>query len=111
MLDRAFEIISNKELAPLTYELTLSGSAGIEKPGQFINIALSGFYLRRPISLCDWDESGMTLIYKAVGQGTDALSRMETGDMLDILNGPSAGNDAMAGLLIEQSKDLPFMNQ
>ncbi len=31
--------------------------------------------------------------------------------MFDALNGKSPGNEVMADLLIEQSKDLPFMNQ
>ena len=31
--------------------------------------------------------------------------------MLDTLNGPSEVNEAMAAFLVEQSKDLPFMNQ
>ena len=31
--------------------------------------------------------------------------------MIDTLNGPSEGNEAMAEYLIEQTRDLPFMNQ
>ena len=31
--------------------------------------------------------------------------------MFDLLNGPSESNDAIAELLLEQAKDLPFMNQ
>lgn len=90
-----YQIIENTPIAPGTFLLDLSGDTSMVKaPGQFCQIRIPGFYLRRPISLCDWDENGMTLIYKAVGPGTDALSRLETGDTLDILNGLGNGYDA-----------------
>jgi dihydroorotate dehydrogenase electron transfer subunit len=89
-----YQIIENAQIAPQVFLLDLAGDTSMVKaPGQFCQIQLPGFYLRRPISLCDWDENGMTLIYKAVGQGTQALSRMETGDVLDILNGLGNGYD------------------
>ena len=92
-----YQIIENTQIAPGVFLQDLAGDTSMVKaPGQFCQIQIPGFYLRRPISLCDWDESGMTLIYKAVGQGTDALSRMETGDMLDILNGLGNGYDVTA---------------
>ena len=53
--------------------------------GQFVNIQLDGFYLRRPISICDFDKETLTLIYKVVGGGTEALSRMQKGEGLDLL--------------------------
>ena len=55
------------------------------KPGQFINIKLDGFYLRRPISICDWDRNTITIIYKTVGRGTEAMREYETGRTLDVL--------------------------
>lgn len=89
-----YQIIENAQIAPGVFLLDLAGDTSMVKaPGQFCQIAVPGFYLRRPISLCDWDENGMTLIYKTVGRGTDALSRMETGDTLDILNGLGNGYD------------------
>jgi len=54
-------------------------------PGQFINIKIDGFYLRRPISIADWNDESLTIIYKVVGKGTQALSEMEPGIKLDIL--------------------------
>ena len=92
-----YQIIENTEIAPGVFLMDLAGdTAMLTAPGQFCQIRVPGFYLRRPISVCDWDESGMTLIYKAVGAGTDALSRMGTGDMLDILNGLGNGYDVTA---------------
>lgn len=65
-----FTIQTNQELAPATHRMVLAGDTGaITAPGQFVNIALAGKFLRRPISVCDWDETTLTLIYKVVGQG------------------------------------------
>ena len=92
-----YQIIENAQIAPGVFLMDLAGdTAMLTAPGQFCQIRVPGFYLRRPISVCDWDESGMTLIYKAVGAGTDALSRLETGDALDILNGLGNGYDVTA---------------
>lgn len=57
------------------------------RPGQFINIRIQGFYLRRPISISDWDadEGTITIVYKVVGQGTERMSRMTAEDPLQIL--------------------------
>ena len=83
-----YQIIENAQIAPNVFLLDVSGDTSMLKaPGQFCQIRLPGFYLRRPISVCDWDERGMTLIYKAVGEGTKALSQMHAGTALDILNG------------------------
>ncbi|MDO5496656.1 MAG: dihydroorotate dehydrogenase electron transfer subunit [Alistipes sp.] len=63
----------------------------ITRPGQFVNIELDGLYLRRPISICDWDENSITLIYKVVGRGTEQMSRMTQGEVLDVLTGLGNG--------------------
>ena len=92
-----YQIIENAPIAPNVFLLDLAGDTSmLARPGQFCQIQLPGFFLRRPISICDWDENGMTLIYKAAGQGTDALSKMETGVTLDILNGLGNGYDLSA---------------
>ena len=99
-----FEIASNKKIAKNTYEMVLSGSTGsIKAPGQFVNIALDGFYLRRPISVCDYSPGSLTLIYKAVGNGTEYMSRLKSGDRLDLLVG--LGN----GYSTEKSGSLPLL--
>ena len=92
-----YQIIENARLALNVFLLDLAGDTSmIKAPGQFCQIQLPGFYLRRPISICDWDENGMTLIYKVIGQGTEALSQMETGAVLDVLNGLGNGYDVSA---------------
>ncbi len=86
-----FEIASNILIADKVYELKLSGdTSGITAPGQFVNIMIGGFFLRRPISVCDWDDGSLKIIYKVVGEGTEALSKMENG-RLDILVGLGNG--------------------
>ena len=92
-----YQIVENTQIAPGVFLLDLAGDTSMVKaPGQFAQLQIPGFYLRRPISICDWDESGMTLIYKVIGQGTDALSRMSAGDALDIINGLGNGYDVNA---------------
>ena len=87
-----YQIIENAQVAPKVYLLDLAGDTSmVKRPGQFCQVQIPGFYLRRPISICDWDENGMTLIYKVIGQGTEALSQMESGAMLDILSGLGNG--------------------
>jgi len=88
-----FEILSNEPISRDVYKLVLKGdTGGISAPGQFVNIALEGFYLRRPISVCDWDDRTLTLIYKRVGKGTSCLSKLKSG-VLDLLTGLGNGFD------------------
>ena len=78
-----FTVLQNKELAPATFRMVLAGDTeAITAPGQFVNIALTGKFLRRPISVCDWNEAQLTLIYKVVGQGTAQMSQMVPGTEL-----------------------------
>ena len=87
-----FELISNKQIAKNTYEWVLSGdTSDITAPGQFVNIQLDGFYLRRPISVCDSVPGRLTLIFKAVGEGTEKMAKMLPGEKLDILTGLGNG--------------------
>ena len=88
-----FEIKSNRPLTENVFEMKLAGdTSDITRPGQFVNIKLDGFYLRRPISVCDCEDGELTLIYKVVGHGTEAMSKMTEG-ALDILSGLGNGYD------------------
>ena len=94
MKQSIFEIISNRELAPRTWEMVLAGDvSAITAPGQFVNIKLDGFFLRRPISVCDISDNTLTIIYKTVGRGTEAMAGMGPGTRLDILTGLGNGYD------------------
>ena len=77
----------NERIARDIWRMELvDGDAGIERPGQFVNIALPDFYLRRPISVCDYTPERLTLIYKAVGQGTEYMTSLPVGTELDLLS-------------------------
>lgn len=92
------EIGKNALLAPDVYEMTLVGDASaITAPGQFINIRLDGLYLRRPISVCDWGEGWIRVIYKVVGKGTAQMAQMTPGQKLDVLTGLGNGYDLAPG--------------
>lgn len=99
-----FEIVSNRRLAPNVFEMVLRGDcSAVAAPGQFVNLRLDGFYLRRPISVCNVDGDALTLIYKVVGQGTEAMSRMQPGEKLDALVG--LGN----GYSLDECGDRPML--
>ena len=88
-----FEIIENTLVAPNVMRMRLRGdTADITAPGQFVNIALEGKFLRRPISVCDVVGDVLTIIYKVVGSGTEMMAGM-TGGKLDILTGLGNGYD------------------
>ena len=88
-----FEIVKNQPLNAQIMEMTLAGDNQGVKAGQFINIKIDGFYLRRPISVCEIIKGGLKIIYKIVGKGTEVLSRMKTGEKLDVLIGLGNGYD------------------
>ena len=87
-----YRILANEPLTQSVWRMVLEGDTQwITAPGQFVNIALEGRYLRRPISVCDYDERTITLIYKVVGDGTAQMSRMAAGTELDLLTGLGNG--------------------
>lgn len=99
MYQGIYEIINNKQLTDNIFEMVLKGdTSSITAPGQFINIKLDGFFLRRPISVCDYDDSTITIIYKVVGEGTEAMSKMNSGEKLDVLCGLGNGFDTSKSL-------------
>lgn len=95
----SFEIISNRALTQSVFEMKLRGDTGaVTAPGQFVQVALPGFFLRRPISVCDLEGDRLTLIYKCVGRGTDAMSLLAPGAALELLTGLGNGYDlSLAG--------------
>ena len=93
MKQEQFEILENKPLTDSVMQLRLRGcTAAITAPGQFVNIRLDGLFLRRPISVCDWTDDSLTLLYKIVGTGTAQLAHMRQGS-LDLLTGLGNGYD------------------
>ena len=114
MKQSIFEIKENIHLTDSVMKMTLSGdTSDITAPGQFVNIKLDGFFLRRPISVCDVEDGELTIIYKMVGKGTEAMGEMQAGKKLDILTGLGNGYDLTAAgdkpLLIGGGVGVPPM--
>ena len=94
MKQSIFTIVSNTALTSNVYKMVLQGDvSAITAPGQFVNIKLDGLYLRRPISVCDLSCDTLTIVYKAVGKGTEQMSQMQAGEKLDVLTGLGNGYD------------------
>ena len=104
MKEVIYTIESNVALTDSVYRMVMSGdTSAIGGAGQFVNVKLDGQYLRRPISICDYDESTLTLIYKVVGVGTEKMSAMQAGEKLNILTGLGNGYD------LSLSGDAPLL--
>ncbi len=99
-----YTISDQQNIAKDVWRMVLTGDTeAITAPGQFVNILLEGKYLRRPISICDWDENSLTLIYKVVGAGTAQMAALPCGEELDLLIGLGNGYD------LEKCGDRPLL--
>ena len=94
MKQTVFEIVTNRPLTESVYEMTLKGdTSAITRPGQFVELSLEGYFLRRPISVCNYEEGTLTLIYKVVGKGTAQMATLAAGTQIDTLTGLGNGFD------------------
>ncbi len=97
-------IEANRPVTASVYRMDLRGpDLEEQRPGQFINIRLAGRFLRRPISVYDWEGDRVTVLYKTVGAGTEQLSRMHAGETLDVLTGLGNGYD------LEKAGERPLL--
>ena len=114
MKDTKFTLVKNECIAKNTYLWVLEGDiSDITAPGQFVNIKLDGFYLRRPISVCDAEDGRLTIIFKAVGEGTEKMAAAKLGEEYLILTGLGNGYDTSVSgdkpLLIGGGAGVPPM--
>ena len=94
MKQSMFTIRSNEALTDVVYKMVLEGdTSAITNCGQFVDLRLPEKYLRRPISVCDYDAETLTLIYKVVGSGTEIMASLPVGTKLDVLTGLGNGYD------------------
>ncbi len=104
MEQNRYDVLANRPIAPGVYEMVLLGDTSpLSAPGQFVDIALPGRFLRRPISVCDWNEDTLTLVYKVVGGGTSDLAALKPGTALDLLCGLGNGFD------MDKSGEVPLL--
>lgn len=83
--------LENKELAAIT------------RAGQFAHVAVPGKTLRRPISVCDVNESSIRLVFQVKGDGTKILSQAPLGSTINVL--APLGN----GFNIQPDKSYAFV--
>ena len=113
MKQLTFEIKSNEQIAKNVYRMQLGGDTAGILPGQFVNIRVEGQFLRRPISVCNIADGILTIIYKVVGVGTEAMSHLPVGTQLDVLtvlgNGYNLSKAGNAPLLVGGGVGVPPM--
>ena len=119
MKQLTFEIKSNEQIAKNVYRMQLAGDTAGILPGQFVNIRVQGQFLRRPISVCNVEQPLnnatrlLTIIYKVVGVGTEAMSHLPIGTQLDVLtvlgNGYDLTKAGDAPLLVGGGVGVPPM--
>lgn len=94
MKQSVYEITENLQLTENIFRMKLKGDvSAVTAPGQFIDIRLNDYYLRRPISVCDVENGEIIIVYKTVGHGTEVMSQLPVGEKLDILTGLGNGYD------------------
>ena len=104
MKQALFELIENEALTSRFSLLRLRGDcSAIHTPGQFVSLSLPGLFLRRPFSVCDWEEQSFSLIVEQVGKGTELLRSLQPGTKLDVLTGLGKGFD------LERAGDAPLL--
>ena len=114
-MDQQFcTILENRPLTDLVWQMKLAADTrSVTAPGQFVNLKLEGLYLRRPIYICDWDDGSITLIYKVVGTGTEAMTALQAGQQIETLvglgNGYNLDKSGSAPLLIGGGVGVPPM--
>ncbi|MBE5817449.1 MAG: dihydroorotate dehydrogenase electron transfer subunit [Clostridiales bacterium] len=95
MIQEIYTIAENTALTSSVYKMVLKGNGkAVTASGQFVNIKLDGLFLRRPISVCDYSDDSITIVYKVVGVGTKQMSQMSVGQKLDVLVGLGNGYDS-----------------
>lgn len=107
-------VYKNNPVIRGVYKLYLTGDvSAITRPGQFVELAVPGHFLRRPFSVCDWDRDGVTIVYRTVGAGTRRLAAMMPGEGVDALVGLGNGFDTSVSgdrpLLIAGGSGVPMM--
>ncbi len=86
------KVVGNKRLTDDIFILELSGNGKLPdfRPGQFVQVRVDGSpgtFLRRPVSIHDvnWEQNTFKLLIQVAGNGTLTLSRLEKGDILNII--------------------------
>jgi dihydroorotate dehydrogenase electron transfer subunit len=89
----SYGVISHTKLTERVHDIWVHSPkiAASAKPGQFVNIGIPGFFLRRPISICEVSKDAVRLVFEERGEGTKKLGEILPEIELDIL-GPLGEN-------------------
>ncbi|NLT17924.1 MAG: dihydroorotate dehydrogenase electron transfer subunit [Clostridiales bacterium] len=90
MKKEILKVLSNEKLTETIFEMRLSGSSPM-LPGQFVELLIPGFSLRRPFSVAEYDKGILTIIYKVMGRGTEEMSTIKKNTKIDTLTGLGRG--------------------
>lgn len=97
MKKRTLLILQSHKIAKDTFEMILENKelSQMIEPGQFLHIRVPHFTLRRPISVADIDVKlgTVTIVFKVIGEGTQALAKIKTGEQIDVLGPLGQGFD------------------
>ena len=108
-----FTLVNSEELLPGYRRLTLAGDTGPLRPGQFAEVSVPGYFLRRPFSVADNGEGWLRIAVRVAGAGTAALNALAPGAELDVLCGLGNGFDlSSAGscaLLVGGGSGIPAL--
>ncbi len=90
MLEQSVQIVSNARDTDLYFRLVVRAPqiAPLVQPGQFAHVRvlpLKEALLRRPFSIFQVAGDTFSILYKAVGKGTEVLSRMGPGEELSVI--------------------------
>ena len=97
MLKADYIITENRSIADGVYLMTLRGdTSAIKKAGQCADVAIEGYFLRRPLAVTEWDAEKFSMVYKVVGEGTAKMALMKEGQSLNVLTGLGNGWNAEA---------------
>lgn len=104
MKEVIFTVKENAAIAPNIFAMRLEGdTSAVIRPGQFVSISVEGFFLRRPFSVCDRDDSGLTVCYRVTGNGTEKMGSLGRGERLSVLTGLGNGFDT------QKAGDMPLL--
>lgn len=92
MTEGVFCLTESRELTPGVRLMKLEGdSSSVKLPGEFVQVAVDGFFLRRPFSVCDWGPGWLSILVAAAGAGTGRLQQLPTGSQFSVITGLGHG--------------------
>jgi dihydroorotate dehydrogenase electron transfer subunit len=97
------KILSNEEVAAKIFRLIVEAPelAQISRAGQFVQVKISDeFTLRRPLGIASTADSKVKIFYRAVGRGTENLSKRRAGESLNILGALGNGFSNFDGKIL-----------